>query len=351
MIFINKTITILTTTFIKQKVLLCIALIISILLTLPRILIIFGIVDDLSTAFTPASIKDILFRFLWFTLFSWLLLEFNANTKYFYSKFQSVLRGLTTVIINIALYLALLHLFLFLYPRLVGESMVSEEQGLTYFIYFVVAIIAIFIARILRYQLSLKEKLIEQEALKQQSLQNELMALKNQVNPHFLFNSLNSLSALVKENNDATSFINKLSYLYRYILQSSERDLVTLEEELEFLKSYIYLIKVRYRSRFSINYNLDESLLKKKVPILALQLLVENAVKHNEISEEHPLEVNIYSEDGFIVIENKIRPRKTLSSGTGNGLANLNKRYYALKKKHISISNTNNIFKVKLSVN
>ncbi len=351
MFFINNTITILTTKFIKQNVLLGIAFIISILLTSPRILIIFDIVDDLSTAFTTASVKDILFRFLWFTFFSWLLLEFNANTKYFYSKLQSVIRGLTTIIINIALYFALLHLFFFLYPRLVGESMVSEEQGLTYFVYFIIAIIIIFIARILRYQMSLKEKLIEQEALKQQSLQNELMALKNQVNPHFLFNSLNSLSALVKENKDATNFINKLSSMYRYILQSSERDLVSIEEELEFLSSYIHLIKTRYRNRFNITYNIHEKWIKKEVPVLALQLLVENAIKHNEISEENPLQVNIYSEDAFIIIENEIRPRKSLATGTGNGLSNLNKRYYALKKKHITISNKNNTFKVKLSLN
>ncbi len=351
MIFINNTITILTTKFIKQNVLLGIAFIISILLTSPRILIIFDIVDDLSTAFTTASVKDILFRFLWFTFFSWLLLEFNANTKYFYSKLQSVIRGLTTIIINIALYFALLHLFFFLYPKLVGESMVSEEQGLTYFVYFIVAIIIIFIARILRYQMSLKEKLIEQEALKQQSLQNELMALKNQVNPHFLFNSLNSLSALVKDNKNATIFINKLSSMYRYILQSSEQDLIPLEEELLFLNNYIHLIKTRYRNRFNITYNIHEKWLKKEVPVLALQLLVENAIKHNEISEENPLQVNIYSEDEFIIIENEIRPRKSLASGTGNGLSNLNKRYYALKKKHISISNKNNTFKVKLSLN
>ncbi len=351
MVFVNKTVIILTTKFIKQKVLLGIALIIATLLTLPRILTMYGVIDDLSFAFTTATIKDIVFRFLWFTFFSWLLLEFNANTKYFYSKFQNVLKGFLTVLINIALYLSSLHLFFFLYPKLVGEPMVKEEQGLTYFVYFIVAIIIIFIAKILRYQLSLKEKLIEQETLKQQSLQNELMALKNQVNPHFLFNSLNSLSALVKENKDATNFINKLSSMYRYILQSSKRDLVSIEEELKFLSSYIHLIKTRYRNRFNITYNIDEKWMKKEVPVLALQLLVENAIKHNEISEENPLQVNIYSDDEFIIIENEIRPRKSLASGTGNGLLNLNKRYYALKKKHISISNENNTFKVKLSLN
>ncbi|WP_170179737.1 sensor histidine kinase [Flavivirga rizhaonensis] len=310
-----------------------------------------GIVDDLSDAFTPASLKDALLRFLSFAYFSWMFLQFNANTKYFYSNFPKLTRGLMTILINIALYLALIHLFFFLYSKLVGLSMPAQEKGLAYFVYFIVLLITVFIARILRYQMSLKENMIAQEALKQQSLQNELMALKNQVNPHFLFNSLNSLSALVKENKDATNFINKLSFMYRYILQSSERDLVSLEEELQFLKSYIHLIKTRYRSRFNINYNIDENLLKKEVPVLALQLLVENAVKHNEISKEHPLSICIYSDETYIIIENEIRPRKTLVAGTGNGLVNLNKRYYALKRQHISISNENNIFKVKLSLN
>lgn len=136
--------------------------------------------------------------------------------------------------------------------------------------------------------------------------------------------------------------------MYRYILQSSSNDLVTLKEELKFLESYIFLIKTRYRDRFNIDIAIDQKLLPEEVPSMSLQLLVENAIKHNEISETHPLSVKVYSQDNSIVVENKIRPRTTFVDSTGNGLANLNKRYLMLKNTQIVISNANTLFKVKL---
>jgi LytS/YehU family sensor histidine kinase len=194
------------------------------------------------------------------------------------------------------------------------------------------------------HQVNLKEK----EELKQQSLKNELDALKNQINPHFLFNSLNSLNSLIRENKQATTFVNKLSFMYRYILQSGSEDLVTLKDELKFLDSYIFLIKTRYRNRFEIDINIEDKFLNKKLPALALQLLVENAVKHSEISESNPLLVKVYSDEGFVIVENVIKPRTTFVDSTGNGLVNLDKRYEILMKKNIIINDANKVFKVKL---
>jgi len=192
---------------------------------------------------------------------------------------------------------------------------------------------------------------LENEHLKQQNLQNELSALKNQINPHFLFNSLNSLNSLIRDNKEATMFVKKLSFMYRYILQSGDRDLVPLKEELKFLDSYTYLIKTRYRNRFQIEIAIDETYLDRKIPPLALQLLVENAVKHNEISEIHPLKVKIYSQEDCIYVENKVRTRTTLAEGTGTGLLNLYKRYYMIRKQQIIIDKQSDIFRVKLPLN
>jgi len=226
--------------------------------------------------------------------------------------------------------------------------MSKEERGFLSFNYVTLFIVLFFVARILRLQIIQKENLLENEQLKQQNLQNELTALKNQIDPHFLFNSLNSLNSLIRDNKEATAFVTKLSFMYRYILQSGDRNLVTVKEELKFLESYIYLIKTRYRDRFSIEMDIHAGDLEKEVPPLALQLLVENAVKHNEISESHPLEVKIYSMDNQICIENTIRERTTLAEGTGNGLANLNKRYNLLGKQKMTITTDNNTFCVKL---
>jgi LytS/YehU family sensor histidine kinase len=226
--------------------------------------------------------------------------------------------------------------------------MYVSDVSLLYFVYFIVLLIVVIISRNLRYQLIREEDISEKELLKQESLKNELEALKNQINPHFLFNSLNSLNSLIRDNKQATTFVNKLSFMYRYILQSGSQDLVTIKEELKFLESYIYLIKTRYRDRFQIDINVDENVLNKKLPALALQLLVENAVKHSEISETNPLLVKVYSEDDFVIVENLIKPRTTFVDSTGNGLVNLNKRYELLKNNNIIISDTNQMFKVKL---
>lgn len=226
-----------------------------------------------------------------------------------------------------------------------------SDKGLLYFVYFVIILIVFFISRILRFQIVQQEDQAEKELLKRQSLQNELSALKNQINPHFLFNSLNSLNSLVRGNEDATSFVNNLSYMYRYILQSGQQDLVSLSEELKFLESYIYLIKTRYRDRFKIDITIDDKLLNHTIPSLTLQLLVENAVKHNEISEQKPLLVKIYNDNDMLVVENDIQPRTSLVESTGKGIANINKRYQLLKNNHIRISESNNVFSVKLPLN
>jgi LytS/YehU family sensor histidine kinase len=152
----------------------------------------------------------------------------------------------------------------------------------------------------------------------------------------------------VRENKEAALFIKKLSFMYRYILQSGDRDMVTVEEELKFLESYSYLIKTRYRGRFVLNINLKDENLKKELPPLALQLLVENAVKHNEISASHPLKVDIVQRNGSIFVENGIRPRTNLADGTKNGLINLKKRYALLLKQDLTIRQDNDIFSVEL---
>ncbi|NNK19379.1 MAG: histidine kinase, partial [Maribacter sp.] len=222
------------------------------------------------------------------------------------------------------------------------------EKGFLVFVLTVLVIILLFVSRILRLQIVQQASLIENERLKQQNLQSELAALKNQIDPHFLFNSLNSLTCLIRDNDKASQFVKKLSFMYRYILQSTDRDLVSLREELKLVESYSYLIKTRYRDRFAIDIEIDEKYHEKEIPPLALQLLVENAVKHNEISETNPLTVKIFYKDGFIFVENKLQPRTAMAEGTGNGLVNLDKRYYLIEKQNITITTSNNKFSVKL---
>ncbi|GGZ80008.1 hypothetical protein GCM10007028_17000 [Algibacter mikhailovii] len=252
------------------------------------------------------------------------------------------------ILANILLFIIAVHSFIFIDEIVTGQIITDLADTIIHMVYAVIMVIIIFIARIIRLQMAHQVDLAEKEQLKQQSLKNELEALKNQINPHFLFNSLNSLNSLIRDNKQATTFVNKLSFMYRYILQSGSEDLVTLSDELKFLDSYIFLIKTRYRTRFEVSIDIEEQYLNKKLPSLALQLLVENAVKHSEISESNPLLVKVYVEDALVVVENPIKPRTTFVDSTGNGLANLEKRYEILMKKNILINDSNKVFKVKL---
>ncbi|MGB5170525.1 MAG: histidine kinase, partial [Eudoraea sp.] len=254
------------------------------------------------------------------------------------------------ILAGTAILIGILYLMDLVYPFFTGETISKREMGFLFFNYFIVFTVLFFVARILRLEVIRKENLVENEHLKQQSLQNELTALKNQIDPHFLFNSLNSLNSLIRDNKEATTFVTKLSFMYRYILQSGDQNKATIKEELKFLESYVHLIKTRYRNRFSLEISIDEAYLDKEIPPLALQTLVENAIKHNEISETNPLTVRIYSKDETICVENPIRPRTNLAEGTGSGLSNLEKRYFLLGKQKIAISTENNIFCVQLPI-
>jgi LytS/YehU family sensor histidine kinase len=334
---------------VKQTELLKIAALVAVLVTLPVTISLFGI-NPLVSEHTPQySPFDLVLRLLFVFVFSYLVLQFNTNWKYRLYHFHQKVNTFLVVIINIALYFASVIAIITIYPLLIENEPYTGSGRFFFFIFSVIHIILLFIARILRLGVIRQESLLENERLQQQNLQKELSALRNQLNPHFLFNSLNTLNSLIRDNNEATMFVNKLSHMYRYILQSGERDLVCLKDELQFLESYTYLIEMRYHQFcFKIDLDIRPEHLHMELPPMALQLLVENAVKHNEISKGCPLEVKIYSKEDFLVVENKIHPRNSPVDSTGNGLINLDKRYFLLRKKRIRISSDETTFSVKL---
>ncbi len=174
--------------------------------------------------------------------------------------------------------------------------------------------------------------------------------LKNQLNPHFLFNSLNTLSAMVytKTPDESVEYIDKLSDFYRYVLVNEGKNLIPLKEEVEIINKYGDILKTRFQDGFVLNINLNEEDLNKKILFMSLQLLVENAVKHNIASKEKPLTVNIYSENNFIVVSNNKIIRKDNVVSTGIGLNNLNERYKIVANKEIKIIDDKEKFTVKI---
>jgi len=192
--------------------------------------------------------------------------------------------------------------------------------------------------------------LLENEALRREALQSQFESLKNQLSPHFLFNSLTTLKILIQEAPEkAQNFVNSLSRALRYTLQSNEKQLVTLEEEMEFMESYLYLIRMRFSSNLLIKTDIKEALLSFKLPPLTIQTLVENAIKHNEISKRNPLEVNIKTTPNeTLVVENEIQTKLTSEEGTGIGLTNLSKQFQLLTGKDIEIRKNDNRFIVEI---
>ena len=186
------------------------------------------------------------------------------------------------------------------------------------------------------------------ESLKSQQLRTQFEVLQNQMSPHFLFNSLNTLTALIPEDSDiAVEFTQKLSEVYRYILQNKERELVTLDEELAFANAYVFLLKMRYPENLNVSFEVAESHHKQYIAPLTLQMLIENAIKHNVVSKMHPLFIEVYVENGrSIVVKNNLQKKNVIEKSTKTGLANIEKRYELLGNKVIDIMATAKNFMV-----
>ncbi|MBL7775288.1 MAG: histidine kinase [Saprospiraceae bacterium] len=195
-----------------------------------------------------------------------------------------------------------------------------------------------------------KASLIEAERLKKEQISARYESLKNQVNPHFLFNSLNVLAALVHQDADrAEQFIRRLSLVYRYILDSRDRELVSVREELEILQAYLFLLEVRFGKNLELAVNLPADTPGCLAP-LSLQMLVENAIKHNEVSKNKPLRIEIFEEDGRVVVRNILQSRNSLPESIGVGLANIRARYQLLSDADVSVSAGDGFFTVKLPI-
>lgn len=194
-----------------------------------------------------------------------------------------------------------------------------------------------------------RQSALEAEQLKKAQIAARYETLKNQVNPHFLFNSLNVLTALVHKDADmAEQFIRQLSAVYRYVLDSRDQEVVSLTEELRQLESFIYLMKIRFGNSFTAEINVSES--DGYVAPLTLQMLVENAIKHNEVSKSNPLKIEIIRENDMILVKNNLQPKSTVEPSSGVGLENIRMRYQLLSDRKLEIHADGQVFEVKVPV-
>ncbi|MCF6132580.1 2TM domain-containing protein [Flavobacterium wongokense] len=176
-------------------------------------------------------------------------------------------------------------------------------------------------------------------------------SLKNQIDPHFLFNSLNVLSSLIEENPDnAQRFTTSLSKIYRYVLEQKDKELVSVSEELAFAKTYMNLLKMRFENSITYEIPTDFDNAEAKVVPLSLQLLLENTIKHNVVSEQKPLHIKIYIENNYLIVENNLQKKEVLQDRRGVGLQNIVNRYGLISERKMLIEQNENYFKVKIPI-
>jgi sensor histidine kinase YesM len=189
---------------------------------------------------------------------------------------------------------------------------------------------------------------VENERLQAEYIKSQFMALRNQVDPHFLFNSLNTLNSLIKTDSlKAVEYVQKLSFVFRYTLQNKE--VISLHEELDFTRAYAEMMQIRYGDNLRIVYHTDDKYAECQVIPMCLQTLVENAVKHNVVSNRQPLTVTFATTpDATIKVSNNIQPKKEPEESENIGLSNLAERYRLMWKREITIRNNNGNFEVEI---
>lgn len=231
-------------------------------------------------------------------------------------------------------------------PMLVFDSFVCEaplaNQGALMLSSIVIGILITFI--ILSIEISTqffshwKNSLVEVERYKTESTQAQLQNLKNQLNPHFLFNNMSILSSLVyKDQDKAVDFINQLSKVYRYLLDNRNDELVTLDTELTFIKSYVYLLQIRFDKNLVFDIDVAENKLPFLILPMSLQMLIENAIKHNEVSSENPLSISIVAQNHGLTITNNLQLRSNEEPGSKTGLINIKERYKYYTKEEVKV--------------
>ncbi len=177
---------------------------------------------------------------------------------------------------------------------------------------------------------------LQNERMEKENILSQFSILKNQINPHFLFNSMNILAAIIPDSPEkAVAFTTRFAKLYRKVLELRDQLIIPLQQELEFVDSFLFLQKMRFEDSLIVNYDIEDRHKQSCLPPFALQLLVENAIKHNIVSEDRPLSIDIFTKDDSLHVSNNLQLRGSVEDSTGIGLANLCARYAMIAKQQI----------------
>jgi sensor histidine kinase YesM len=319
-----------------------ISLVSAVFITYPNIACLPWELDFLKGAEYTNHLLYFTFRYLFFCVLIFILLMFNLhklNTLSFKKRF------LYNAFICLAGYGIFVLTTVLLYPK------ASHFGSVLVFQFFVVCFLSTFMGHTYQLYSVQRKKEQEIEQLKMINLQSRYDALMSQINPHFFFNSLTGLTALIRKKNDENTltYVNKMSDVFRYILQSDRKGLVTLEEELEFVNAFFYMMEIRFANKLELKVEVDHEMILYKLPVLSILPIVENVVVHNRIDSEHKMVVTIRLNDQKeLVISNPVYPKLSPPETNGTGLENLNNRFSLLMNKQIRIKDDGDMFYVYL---
>jgi len=229
------------------------------------------------------------------------------------------------------------------------EQFLENERLQFYFIAFIITMVMNLFFHALYFYKELQKNKLKEQKIIAGTASAQFESLKNQIDPHFLFNSLNVLTSLIEENpENAQQFTTSLSKIYRYVLDQKDKELVSLEEELNFAKTYVKLLQMRFENSIQFEIPASVSNPESKVVPLSLQLLLENTIKHNIVSESKPLHIRIYEKDNYLVVENNLQRKEVLKTRKGVGLQNIINRYGILTHRKVEILENEEQFQVRL---
>ena len=277
---------------------------------------------------------------------------FGSNSEgNFYTTKTLLLNGVAHLVVSI------LGIFLARGIVLVGMQDVTltdflrKERFEDYYISLIITAVVLAIFYAFYYYKFRQENKVKEQKIIAGTASAKFDALKNQLDPHFLFNSLNVLTSLIEENpHQAQKFTTSLSKVYRYVLEQKNKDLVSVDEELQFAKTYVRLLKMRFEDSIVFDIPETSSNPEAKIVPLSLQLLLENAVKHNVVTAERPLHIKVSEENGMLIVHNNLQEKQTVKKSSGVGLQNIRQRYGILTDRTVRIEKTAADFRVSLPI-
>ncbi|WP_196890089.1 histidine kinase [Aureivirga sp. CE67] len=304
--------------------------------------------------FTVSSGRNFLVNFMFCFVLTIVNMSFfdylDLKTPFKKTPRKRILFGFFGALIlsSLALYILTMIVSVYVYDQKFIDFFRSDiRQELIYGIIVTINVNLIF--HIVYFYKKNSEKKIKESKIVEKTSTAQFESLKSQLDPHFLFNSLNVLTSLIGENpRKAEKFTTKLSKVYRYVLEQRNKELVPVAEELKFAKTYLDLLKMRFEDAIISEIPLEISNPELKIVPLSLQLLLENATKHNVVTAETPLKITIREENGYLIVDNNYNPKKIVEKGTKVGLQNIKDRYALLSKTKVEIHQDKNIFEVKI---